>query len=271
MSTGHTQERMFAPLAENQTAAATWGRGGRGYDAISRQIADAIEHSVDRLAPRSSECVLDVATGTGWTARRVAARGAAVHGVDFAEGVIEAAKQLATPRTRFSVADAEALPFADGDFDAVISTFGVMFCGQPERAASELARVCRKGGRLALATWPPHGGVFEMFSVIKPYVAKAPAASPFDWGRPEGLEKLLGQWFELGIEEGTTYYRETNAEAAWEVFVDGYGPTRTLAAQLGEDDRRRLREDWIEFHKRYETPLGVLVPRPYVITVGRRR
>ena len=144
-----------AILAHNLKAAATWGSGGPRYDRISRSIADAIEHGVGRLAPLPGERILDVATGTGWAARLIAARGARVTGLDLHADLIEGAKAYAAQARldiAFDVGDAEALPYADASFDAVISTFGVMFCSRPEAAAAELARVCRRGGRLALLT-----------------------------------------------------------------------------------------------------------------------
>ncbi|MCA9201198.1 MAG: class I SAM-dependent methyltransferase, partial [Planctomycetales bacterium] len=135
-------------LPENEPAAKVWNSGGANYDRISRQIADAIEHCVDRLNPQAGENVLDVATGTGWTARRIAARGANVTGVDICSTALETARSIDNSRQiNFQVGDAEALQFDDATFDAIASTFGVMFCGAPERAASELARVCKPGGR----------------------------------------------------------------------------------------------------------------------------
>ncbi len=134
----------------NIKAAATWGAGGLNYDRISQSISDSIEHCVIRLAPQSGERILDVATGTGWTARRIAARGASVVGVDLGADLIEAAKACAAEdrlTIDFQVGDAEALPFEDQSFNAVISTFGVMFVSKPEVAAAELARVCKKGGQ----------------------------------------------------------------------------------------------------------------------------
>ena len=117
----------------------------------------------------------------------------------------------------------------------MISTVGVMFATNQEAAAAELARVCRKGGRIALTTWTPDGNVFGMFSVMKRYMP-APAApaprSPFEWGRSERVRELLGDAFRLGFERATSYYREPNAEAAWLTFSTGYGPTRTLAMSL---------------------------------------
>jgi len=260
--------------SENLSAARTWDAGAKRYERISGQIADAIEHCIDRLGVRSEERILDIATGTGFGARRLAAKGADVVGVDIAAEAIDAARELDRPGDiDFRVADAEALPFPDARFDAVISTFGVMFCGDAERAARELGRVCRPGGRLALATWAQHGGVAEMFEVISRYKSPAPAGSPspFDWGDTGYLVKLLEEDFDLGFEEGTSYYREASGDDAWEAFATGYGPLVTLLAKLDDDAATTLRHEFVTFHERHRTGVGVLVPRPYLITVGRRR
>ena len=123
-------------LAHNEKAAATWGAGGLAYDRVSENILDAIDHLVARVAPRPGENCLDVATGTGWTARRIKRRGANVIGIDIGAGVIEAAKELAAD-IDFRVGDAEQLDFPDEAFDIVTSTFGVMFVARPEDAARE--------------------------------------------------------------------------------------------------------------------------------------
>ena len=117
-----TQLTQSTVLPTNAQAARTWGAGGEKYDQVSRGIADAIEHAVDALDPRPGERILDVGTGTGWAARSIALRGAIVTGVDLGEEVIEAAKALSTG-IDFLVGDAEALPFPDNHFDAIISTF----------------------------------------------------------------------------------------------------------------------------------------------------
>jgi len=251
----------------NQRPAAVWSSGGKQYEEISRGIADSIEHCVLRLNPKPGERILDLSTGTGWTSRAVARRGASVVGVDIALDLLEAARETAGAeglQIEYQVGDAESLPYEDGTFDAVISTCGVMFASRQEAAAAELARVCRKGGRIALTTWTPDGNVFGMFSVMKRYMpaAASPAPrSPFEWGRAERVRELLGNAFHLRFERATSYYREPSAEAAWTTFSSGYGPTKALATGLDPDRRAALRDDFIAFHEAFGTELGICVPR----------
>ena len=255
----------------NERAASVWSSGGRDYEEIIRGVYDGIDATVAGLAPRPGERILDVATGTGITARACARRGADVTGIDIAAGLLDAARTLSGGLAiDYRLGDAEALPFADASFDAVVSTFGVMFVGRPEAAARELARVCRPGGRLALATWTPDGSIAEMFAVMRPYMAAPPAVSPFDWGRRERLEELLGDAFELTITTETSHYVETGGEAAWNTFVTGYGPTRALAASLDDERRAALKRDFVAFHERYREGDGIHVPRTFVLTLGKR-
>ena len=261
----------------NIKAAAIWGAGGLNYDRISQTISDSIEHCVIRLAPKPGERILDVATGTGWTARRIAARGASVIGIDLGADLIEAAKACAAEARLtidFQVGDAEALAFEDQSFDAVISTCGVMFVNKPEVAAAELARVCKKRGRVGLTTWPADGTLAGLFKVMKPYMS-APAAppppSPFEWGSKEHVQQLLGSAFDLRFETGTTVLREPSGLAVWELFVGGYGPTKALAAALDPERREGLKRDFIAYHDGFKSELGVAMPRDYLVTIGVRK
>jgi SAM-dependent methyltransferase len=260
----------------NQRPAAVWNAGGAKYDAISRGIADAIEHCVARLNPRPGQRILDLATGTGWTSRVMARRGATVTGCDIARELLAAARENAKAENlpiEYQVGDAENLPFEDGSFDAVVSTFGVMFASRPEAAAKEMARVCRKGGRLAITTWVSDGNLFRMFQIMKahmPTSAGPTPPSPFEWGNPNRIRALLGPKFELLFERGVSYYREPTAEAAWETFSTGYGPTKSLAANLGQTDREQLRAEFVAFHASFPTALGICVPREYWLTIGTR-
>lgn len=260
----------------NVRPATVWGTGGEDYDQISRGIADSIEHCVLRLDPRPGERVLDLSTGTGWTSRCVARRGATVTGVDIATPLLAVARRKAAAEglpIAYRLGDAEGLPFEDGAFDAVVSTCGVMFASRPEAAATELARVCRPGGRIALTTWTSDSTVRQMFDLMRAFMppASSPSPSPFEWGRTERITALLSGAFDLEFEHGVSFYREPSGEAAWDTFSTGYGPTRTLAAGLDAARRAELREAFIEFHDAYETPLGICVPREYWLTVGIRR
>jgi SAM-dependent methyltransferase len=258
----------------NERPAAVWSSGGAHYDAISRGIADSIEHCVLRLDPKPGERILDLSTGTGWTSRIVARRGAAVIGVDIAGDLLAEARARAAAeglRIEYRLGDAESMPFEDGSFDAVISTCGVMFATRQEAAAAELARVCRKGGRIALTTWTPDGNVFGMFSVMKRYMPAASAPrSPFEWGRIERVRELLGSAFQLRFEHGVSYYREPGAAAAWSTSSTGYGPTKSLAMSLDPNRLGEFRDDFIAFHETFATELGICVPREYLLTVGVR-
>jgi SAM-dependent methyltransferase len=254
-----------------------WSSGGASYDEISRGIADSIEHCVLRLAPKSGERIIDLATGTGWTSRAVARRGATVTGVDIAADLIAAARERAKAEglsIDYRTGDAEKLPFADGEFDAVVSTCGIMFASRPQAAAAEVARVVRKGGRVAITTWLPDSNLFKMFMVMKPYMPAPPnpaPPSPFEWGRAERVRELLGGTFDLHFERGTSFYREPSGEAAWNTFSTGYGPTKALAGSLDEARRAELRRDFIAFHDGFPTELGICVPREYLLSVGVRR
>jgi SAM-dependent methyltransferase len=261
----------------NQRPAAVWSSAGKEYDQISRGIADSIEHCVLRLNPQPGERILDLSTGTGWTSRVVARRGATVTGVDIASGLLDAARATAEAEglsIAYQLGDAENLPFDPGTFDAVISTCGVMFASRPDAAAAELARVCRPGGRIALTTWTSDGNLFKMFQVMKRFMPPPPTPappSPFEWGRSERVRELLGGAFDLRFENGVSYYREPSAAAAWNTFSTGYGPARSLAASLDAERRDAFRADFIAFHAGFATDLGIGVPRDYLLTVGVRR
>lgn len=261
----------------NEKPASVWNAGGARYEKISSGIADSIEHCVLRLDPKPGERVLDLATGTGWTSRVVARRGADVVGVDIGPDLIDAAAERAKAEglaIDYRIGDAEKLTFVDGAFDAVVSTCGVMFASRPEAAAAEMARVCRKGGRIGLTTWLSDGNLFKMFMVMKPYMSPPPSPpppSPFEWGKTERIRELLGDHFDLKFERGTSYYREPSGEAAWETFLGGYGPTKSLASNLDETRRAELRRDFIAFHDGFPTELGVCVPREYWLTIGVRK
>ena len=261
----------------NLRAAAIWNAAGDAYEEISRGIADSIDHAVRRLAPSPGERVLDVATGTGWTARSVARSGAIVSGVDLGAELVTAAQNRARAEdldVDYRVGDAEALAYGDATFDAAISTYGVMFASRPAAAAAELPRVTRPGGRLVLTTWRPDSTVFGMFRVMREFMPPPPdpaPPSPFDWGREERIAALLGEAFDLEFEPGISVYRVADGATAWSTFLNGYGPMRTLAAGLDESRRADLQRAFVEYHENFREGANIVVPREYLLTYGTRR
>jgi len=274
---GNTGTTASSIQPHNQRPAAIWSSGGDAYDHISRQIAIALEHCVARLDPRSGEQILDLATGTGWTSRLVARRGADVIGADIASELLAVATERARGeglKIQYQIGDAEGLPFADQAFDGVVSTFGLMFASRPEAAAGELARVCKPGGRVALATWLPDSSVSKMFQVMRSFMPPLPnpaPPSPFEWGSKDRVSALLSRNFDLQFEEGVATYFDRDGTAAWNAFVTGYGPTKALVHSLDQSRRAQLKEAFIAFHDGYRSELGITVPRQYLITLGKRK
>jgi SAM-dependent methyltransferase len=262
----------------NEKAAATWSAPGDIYDDISRGLAGAIDHCIDRLRIGRGDKVLDLACGTGWASRTIAQMGigAQLFGVDIAHGLVESAKRLAKRSglaIEYEVGDAEQLPYEAGRFDAVISSFGIMFASKPEAAASELTRIVRKRGRFGILVWKPDGTVFEMFKVMKPYlpVPPTPAPSPFAWGTRDRIKELLGAHWDLGFEEGVSPFLAPSAEGAWDLWTSIYGPTKMLATNLPPERREQFKNDMIAFHNRFKKELGVFKPRDYLLAVGIRK
>jgi SAM-dependent methyltransferase len=260
---------------QNLRAAALWGSGGRAYDGISRSISGAIEHCVTRLNPTLGEHIADVATGTGWASRALARLGARVVGIDIAEPLLDAARDIAREQNlaiEYRLGDAEALPVSDEEFDGVISTFGVMFVPDQTHAASELARICRSDGRLAIAAWLPESNAVKMRQVLQPYAPAPPVPppSPFVWGTPDWLTATLGQYFSLGFEEGVVIARFSSSSAAWDAYAAGFGPVRAVAEALDEARRNELRTAFVSWSDQFRTGLGVSIPFPYLVTTGHR-
>jgi SAM-dependent methyltransferase len=264
-------------LPHNERMAASWAAAGREYEKFSEDLSDAVLHCIDRLAPKAGEKVLDVATGTGWGARQVARRGAKVHGIDFSEDLIEAGKQLAEEEgleVELQTADAEALPFEDGTFDVVMSTFGVMFVQQPEAASNELSRVCRPGGRIGLTSWPPDCTIAklvkEVFTPYRPPPPDPPPPSQFLWGLRERTQELLGETFDLKFEDGCSVLHAPSGEDIWALWAKSHGLTVKLLQNLGADRAEQLQADFISFHETFRAERGIAMPRNYLVTIGIR-
>lgn len=260
----------YEELKERQSV--MWGTGP--YQRITETLPDIHERVIERLRPVSGDRWLDLACGTGAVAERAAAAGARVTGLDLAPVLIETAQARAAELgldIEYTVGDVEELPFADASFDKVSSTCGIMFSPDHEAAARELARVTRPGAQIALANWTPTGGLAKMFKVMAPYLAAPPPSSPFAWGDEAHVRELLGDSFELTLEEHTSTLRLPSGEEYWELFSSSYGPTKTLADSLGER-RGELHRDWVEFFESTYRANGQIVhPREYLLVLGTRR
>jgi len=266
-------------LEKNEKAAGMWSSGGREYDAISRGVEEGIRHCVLRLAPQKNEQILDIATGTGLTARNIARSGANVTGVDIAQGLLDAAREISDEEglsIDWQLGDAEKLPFGDASFDAAASTFGIMFASNQEAAINELGRVVRPGGRIAIAAWLPESTAVKLRQVIAPFMppppqTASPPPSPFNWGDAEWVRQTLGANFELGCEKAELTHRVASPAEAWQVYVDGFGPIRATANALEPDRRSELKtafETWIDG---FSTDLGVSLTYQYLVTIGTRK
>lgn len=262
----------------NRDAARSWGASGADYDFISYGLSDALSWAVQALWPTPGERVLDIATGTGWTANLIARSGARVDAVDIAAPLLEAARRFAgnleTP-PEFSLADAEALPFENGTFDAAVSTYGIIFAGEPGRAASELARVVRPGGRIVLLTWEavPDSYIPAFFAQVfarGDLPAPDPGTGPMAWGSAAGLRELLEPAFEIDVEPVVTRLYAPDADALWAKYVRGFGLMREIADGMEEDALSDWKEAFRALHAPYETPRGLVIDRRALMVRGLR-
>ena len=262
-------------LPHHREAAVMWGQGGRFYNDVSFAISDALAHAAQRLNAAADQQILDVATGTGWSARNVASRGARVTAIDIAAELLAAAEELSAhmrPPITFQLADAECLPFQDGRFDGVISTFGVMFAQDHAKAAAELGRVCRQGGRLVVAAWVPGGAAERFFTVIgKHSKAPPPPVSPLLWGDPDHVRTLLENDFDLMFEPGVNNAYHEGVDDIWDWYARGFGPIRQVLRSLDADGIRAFKADVDAYHRHYASQAGLHVRREYLLTIGRRR
>jgi len=219
---------------------ATWASGDFGQVGVRLQIVgETLCEAVDLQA---GDKVLDVAAGNGNASLAAARRFANVTSTDYVPALLAQGRRRADADNlpiAFEVADAEALPFSDGSFDVALSTFGVMFAPDQNRAASELLRVVKPGGRIGLASWTPEGFLGRLFALIGSFVPPpAGLRSPMAWGSEPRLVELFGPGA-LGLRTArkTYAFRYASAEHWIEFFRAYYGPIQRAFATL--DDRRQ--------------------------------
>ena len=228
---------------------ATWSDGN--YSVIGSTLILIAEVLVDAVDLPAGSKVLDVATGNGNAALAAARYGCEVTGVDYVPALLEDGRRRAQAEglpVKFQEGDAEALPFPDASFDAVLSTLGVMFAPNQEKTASELLRVCRSGGHIGLANWTPDSFVGQMFKVIGRHVPPpAGLRSPALWGTEERIRELLGGGISsLQATRRQFVFRYTSPEQWLESFRTFYGPVVRAFAALQPDQQGSLAQDLVK-------------------------
>ncbi len=254
----------------------TWSSGDYGSIAwITVPLADELVAAVD-VVPGSS--VLDVATGTGHAALVAARAFCTTTGIDYVPSLVETAQQRAAAEgldITFEVGDAEALPYDDGAFDYVLSAIGVMFTADHQKAADEMVRVTRRGGRIGMANWTPTGFVGRMLKVVGSHVTPPPGAQPpTRWGDPTVVRELLGDQVE-DVRTWTTAVRQRflSPEHYADFFITHYGPTYMAAQKLEPEQREVFRADLVALAQEFNlaTDGTFVADWEYLLVSARKR
>ena len=234
----------FSAVKTRQQTA--WASGdyaviGTTLQIVGELLAEACDLNWDQR-------VLDVAAGNGNATLAAARRGCRVTSTDYVSTLLDRGAERARAEhldVEFRTADAEALPFADASFDAVLSTFGVMFSPDHARAAHELARVCRPGGRIGLANWTPDGFVGRLFKVLGRHLPPPPGVQPPAlWGVESHLRSLFGDAIaSIDLVPRMFNFRYRSAAHFIETFRSWYGPVHKAFAALPGDKARALEHD----------------------------
>jgi SAM-dependent methyltransferase len=220
------------------------------FGQIAKKIAAGAEDFIARLELKPGTKLLDVACGTGNQSLPAARAGAQVTGVDIATNLLEQARQRADEenlKIQFDEGDAEKLPYADAQFDVVLSMFGAMFAPRPELVASELQRVCRMGGLIAMANWTPDGFVGKSFRVTGRHVPPPPGIpAPVLWGTEEAVAERFGPGVALHMQKRIVLFDvQMSPEGAVDFFRQHFGPTHVAFSRLDSEGQKRMRDDLI--------------------------
>ncbi len=253
-----------------------WSSGDYAVVGTTLQIVG--EQLAEAMDLRAGQKVLDIAAGNGNFTLAAARRWCGVTSTDYVESLLERGRQRADVEhlsVTFQKADAEDLPFANGSFDAVASTFGGMFSPDQSRTASEMLRVCRSGGRIGLANWTPDGFIGQMFKTIGQHLpAPAGLKSPALWGTREWMKTVFGaQSSSLIAETRHFVFRYRSAQHFLDIFREYYGPVLKAFEALNNDGRKALSQDLIELIGRFNKSGDetMVVPGEYLEVVVTRR
>jgi ubiquinone/menaquinone biosynthesis C-methylase UbiE len=242
MITTPTESAVLSLKARQQ---ATWASGNFAIIGSTLQIVG--ETLCEAVDLRAGERVLDVAAGNGNATLAAARRFAEVTSTDYVPALLEGGRRRAEAQgfdVTFDVADAEALPYAARTFDVVLSTFGVMFTPDHEQAARELRRVCRPGGRIALASWTGRGFIGDLFRVVGRHVPPAPGTrSPLQWGADDYVQMLFPGAAKIEHAARHFAFRYKSPQHFIDIFRAYYGPVHKAFASLDAAGQRTLEED----------------------------
>jgi SAM-dependent methyltransferase len=237
---------------------------GASYERLAETFAPIHDRIVEGLAIEPGSCVLDVACGTGGVALRAARAGADVVGIDISVDQLAKARRAAAAEglaVQFDEGDCQELPYAEAEFDIVVSAFGAIFASDHERTAAELARVCGPSGRLALRAWRK-----DPWSELHAKAGRLSyEADAREWSQEESVRALLGGAFDLELQEGNWRIEADSGEALWELLSNSMPPLRAWLAAADDTTRAHAERIYLE----YLAP-GVL-EREYVLVLGTRR
>lgn len=260
----------YAAITERQQK--TWAAGN--FATVATTLAIVGERICEAADVSAGEKVLDVACGSGNAAIAAARRFAEVTGIDFVPALLDDAHRRFAVEglaARFISGDAQHLPFPDGEFDVVLSTFGSMFAPDQERTAAEMLRVTRPGGHIAIAAWTPESWIGEKFRITSGYVPPASGLKPaFRWGTEEGLRELFGaSASEIQATRREFIFRYLSAAHYVEFFRVNYGPTLRAFEGLDDDRREALKRDLMLALEKRNTSTGATlrVPGEYLEAV----
>ena len=250
----------------------TWATGD--FHQIARLNVTIAEALCDAAGLHAGERVLDVACGSGTAALVAARRYCEVTGIDYVPALIDRARDRAAVDgldARFEVADAQEMPFADASFDAVLSVYGVQFAPDQQQAADQMLRVCRPGGRIALAGPLPEGWSGDFFATIAGYVPPpAGTSSALRWGTEDGVQALIGSGaVSLHSEKRAALQYFRSVDHAADVFLAYFGPAIRASAA---DPANSLRDDLKTVFDRYNraTDGTAVIENSYMLTVAAR-
>ena len=264
----------FAAVKLKQQAA--WSAGDYAVVGTTLQIVG--ETLCEALDLRAGERVLDVAAGNGNATLAAARRWCDVVSTDYVGALLARGQARASAEglaVQFQEADAENLPFSDGSFDVVLSTFGVMFTPNQERAASEMARVCKSGGKIGLANWTPSSFIGELFKLMGRYIPPpAGVKSPSLWGTEERLRELFGDRIAtLETVRKNFVFRYRTPQHWLDTFRTYYGPVQKAFNAVGATREEALAADLIRLVQQFNRAGdgAMVLPSEYLEIVIRTR